>query len=74
MVNDFDIEEEEVAIENREEFLQKIEKRVLHVVHSKSERIERFIEAQDFLRSYDSAPLPPLPHLSISWTGDTQED
>jgi hypothetical protein len=28
-VNDFDIEEEEVAIENREEFLQKIEKRVL---------------------------------------------
>jgi hypothetical protein len=44
VVNDFDIEEEEVAIENREEFLQKIEKRVLHVVLSKSERIERFIE------------------------------
>jgi hypothetical protein len=35
VVNDFDIEEEEVAIENREEFLQKIEKRVLHVFHSK---------------------------------------
>jgi len=34
VVNDFDIEEEEVAIENREEFLQKIEKRVLHVVYS----------------------------------------
>ena len=28
MVNDFDIEEEEVAIENKEEFLMKIEKRV----------------------------------------------
>ncbi len=34
VVNDFDIEEEEVAIENREEFLQKIEKRVLLVVYS----------------------------------------
>jgi hypothetical protein len=33
VVNDFDIEEEEVAIENKEEFLLKIEKRVsfLHV-------------------------------------------
>ncbi|XP_060555467.1 ubiquitin-like domain-containing CTD phosphatase 1 [Ruditapes philippinarum] len=28
VVNDFDIEEDEIAIENREEFLQKIEKRV----------------------------------------------
>jgi hypothetical protein len=39
VVNDFYIEEEEVAIENREEFLQKIEKRVLHIVHSISQRI-----------------------------------
>ncbi len=32
VVNDFDIEEEEVAIENREEFLQKIEKRVRYCI------------------------------------------
>ncbi len=69
VVNDFDIEEEEVAIENREEFLQKIEKRVWYCIsfilfHRGLLRIERFIEAQAFLRSYDSATSPPPPHLS----------
>jgi hypothetical protein len=28
--------------------------------------IERFIEGQAFLRSYDLAPRPPLPPLSVS--------
>jgi hypothetical protein len=39
------------------------------------ERIERFIEGQAFLRSYDSAlrPLPPSRH-ALSWTGETQEE
>jgi hypothetical protein len=31
---------------------------------STSERIERFIEAQAFSQSYDSAPRPPPPPLS----------
>jgi hypothetical protein len=43
---------------------------------SVTERIERFIEGQAFLRSYDSAPRQPPASLlpSVSWTGDTQED
>jgi hypothetical protein len=79
VVNDFDIEEEEVAIENREEFLQKIEKRVRYCIlfilfHRGLQRIERFVEAQAFLRSYDLAPRPPPPpRPSVSWTGDTEE-
>jgi len=35
-----------------------------------SESIERFIENQDFLRSYDSAPRPPPPiHLCRRYVG-----
>jgi hypothetical protein len=43
---------------------------------SKSKRIEQFIEAQAFLRSYDSAPRPPPPPSlqSVSWSGNTQKD
>ncbi len=40
-----------------------------------TESIERFIEGQAFLLSFDSAPRPPPPpRSSVSWTGDTQED
>ncbi len=41
---------------------------------SQPERIELYIEAQAFLRSYDSAPRrpPPPPLPSVSWTGDTK--
>jgi hypothetical protein len=34
--------------------------------HRRPERIERFIEGQTSLRSYDSAPFPPPPPLSVS--------
>jgi hypothetical protein len=43
----------------------------------RTESIECFIKGQAFTKPYDLAPHPPtffLPHVTISSTGDTQED